>query len=81
MHFIIGDIGNTSTRICVLNNKSKIIKSVILDTKKIFIQKYILIIFKKFLNKNVKKKFYFQVLYQMHLKKLNFILMVQTIKY
>ena len=65
MNFIIGDIGNTSTRICVLNNRSKIIKSVILDTKKIFIQKYILKIFKKFLKKNVRKKFYFQVLYQM----------------
>ena len=74
MNFIVGDIGNTSTRICILSNKSKITKSVILDTKKIFIQKYIFNILKKFLNKNVKKKFYSRVLCLMHLKKLNFIL-------
>ena len=34
MHYIIGDIGNTSTRICLLN-KSKILKSIIFDTSKI----------------------------------------------
>ena len=45
MYYIIGDIGNTSTRICLLNNKSKIIKSIILDTKKIFIKRNL----KKFL--------------------------------
>ena len=35
MYYLIGDIGNTSTRICLFN-KSKILKSVIFDTKKIF---------------------------------------------
>ena len=35
MFYIVGDIGNTSTRICfLLNDKSKIVKSFILDTKK-----------------------------------------------
>ena len=37
MYYIIGDIGNTSTRICLLE-KSKISKSIILDTKKIFLK-------------------------------------------
>ena len=34
MYYLIGDIGNTSTRICLFN-KSKILKSVIFDTKNI----------------------------------------------
>ena len=40
MHYIIGDIGNTSTRICLLN-KSKILKSIIFDTSKIFLKDYV----------------------------------------
>ena len=63
MYYIIGDIGNTSTRICLLNNKSKIIKSIILDTKKIFIKRNLKKIFKNSLKTTVKKKFYFQVLF------------------
>ena len=35
MYYIIGDIGNTSTRICLLN-KSKIFKSIIFDTNNFF---------------------------------------------
>ena len=44
MYYIIGDIGNTSTRICLLN-KSKILKSIIFDTKNIFLKGYIKKIF------------------------------------
>ena len=32
---IVGDIGNTETKICLVNSKNKIIKKVILGTKKI----------------------------------------------
>jgi type III pantothenate kinase len=32
---IIGDIGNTETKICLVNSKNKIVKKVILSTKKI----------------------------------------------
>ena len=32
---IIGDIGNTETKICLVNSNNKIIKRIILDTKKI----------------------------------------------
>ena len=63
MYYIIGDIGNTSTRICLLNNKSKIIKSIILDTKKIFIKRNLKKILKNSLKTTAKKKFYFQVLF------------------
>ena len=34
MNYIIGDIGNTSTRVCLFN-KTKILNSIIFDTKNI----------------------------------------------
>ena len=47
MYYIIGDIGNTSTRICLFN-KSKILKSIIFETKKYFFKGYLKKIFKNF---------------------------------
>ena len=35
MKFLIGDIGNTSTKICILNKKFKILRSYIYETNKI----------------------------------------------
>ena len=55
MYYIIGDIGNTSTRVCLLN-KSKILKSIIFDTKNIFLKGYIKKIFNKFFHKKLKKE-------------------------
>ncbi len=56
MNYIIGDIGNTSTRICLLE-KSKILKSIIFDTKKIFLKgffnKCIGRLFRKSLNNQI----------------------------
>ena len=59
MYFIVGDIGNTSTRICLLNKKSKIIKSIILDTDKIFVKGFLKNKLKKLFKKNNKKKILF----------------------
>ena len=59
MNYIVGDIGNTSTRICLLNEKSKITKSIIFDTNKIFSTGYVTKIFKKFYKMKVKKKILF----------------------
>ncbi len=59
MYYIIGDIGNTSTRICLLNNKYEIVKSVIFDTKKIFIKGHTINIFKSYLKKKVKREILF----------------------
>ncbi len=59
MKYIVGDIGNTSTRICLLNNKFLIDKSIIFDTKKIFKKRYFKNILKKFLKKDLNKKFLF----------------------
>ena len=50
MNYIIGDIGNSSTRVCLFN-KSKILKSIIFDTKKIFLKGF----FKKIINRFSKK--------------------------
>ncbi len=58
MFYIIGDIGNTSTKICLLN-KSKILKSFIFDTKKIFQKNYLNKIFKKILKDNLRKEILF----------------------
>ena len=59
MNYIVGDIGNTSTRICLLNKRFSIIKSVIFDTKKIFKKRYFKNILKKFLKKDINSKFLF----------------------
>ena len=57
MYYIIGDIGNSSTRICLLN-KSKIKNLLFLIQKnflKIILKKFL----KKFFKKNLKKEILF----------------------
>ena len=36
MNYIVGDIGNTTTRICLLDNRFSIIKTSLFDTNKIY---------------------------------------------
>ncbi len=67
MYYIIGDIGNTSTRICLLN-KSKIVKSIIFDTKKIFLKGYIKKILNKLLKQKIKKEILFACVVPLALK-------------
>ena len=55
MFYIIGDIGNTSTRICLLS-KTRIVKSLIFDTKNIFKKGFINSLFKRLIRKNLQKK-------------------------
>ena len=53
---LIGDIGNTDTKICLINSRKKIIKRITIDTKKININ-YISRKFNSFIGKkNIKKK-------------------------
>lgn len=59
MKYIVGDIGNTSTRICLLNRKFLIVKSKIFETKKIYQKKILKKIFKPFLNSDSSKKILF----------------------
>ena len=55
MYYIVGDIGNTSTRICLLNKKFKIFKSIIFKTKKIYNSRFIKKIFKRLFKYKIKK--------------------------
>ena len=56
MNYLVGDIGNTSTKVSILNNKFVIINSYTIDTKKIFQKKHINKFFNKFLIKNLNSK-------------------------
>ena len=60
MKYIVGDIGNTSTKVCVLNNKFKIIKSLNFETINIYKKNYLKIVLKNHLNKkNLNSNFLF----------------------
>jgi len=67
MLYIVGDIGNTSTRICLFN-KSKISKSIIFNTKNIFLKGFINKILKRLLKKNLKKEILFSCVVPLALK-------------
>ena len=70
MYYIVGDIGNTSTRICLINKKSKIKKSFIFDTKKIFKKGFIRKLFKKFSKDGTKKNILFSSVVPLAFKKI-----------
>ena len=53
MKYIVGDIGNTSTKISILNEKFKIIRSFNFETSKIYEKNFLKKTLKKFLNKNI----------------------------
>ena len=53
MRYIIGDIGNTSTKICILNHKFKILKSYDCETYNIYKKNYLKKIIQKQLKNNL----------------------------
>jgi type III pantothenate kinase len=59
MNYLVGDIGNTSIKISILNYKFAIKKSYNLDTKKIYHNKNIKLFFKKILAKNLDSRMLF----------------------
>ena len=69
MYYIVGDIGNTSTRICLLN-KSKILKSIIFDTENLLIKGFIKKILKNLKKKKLKKEILFSSVVPRALKKI-----------
>ena len=73
MQYIVGDIGNTSTRICLLE-KSKIVRSIYFNTKSIFMKGYFQTILKKLLKKNLKKEILFSCVVPLALKEIKKIL-------
>ncbi len=69
MNYVIGDIGNTSTRVC-LCNKSKILKSIIFDTKKIFLKGFFKKIIYRFSKKDLKNEILFSSVVPLALKEI-----------
>tara|TARA_B100001564_G_scaffold248761_1_gene211183 strand:+ start:1132 stop:1878 length:747 start_codon:yes stop_codon:yes gene_type:complete len=59
MKFLIGDIGNTSTKISVLDNKFKILRSYNFDTDKMYRADFLKMITKKNINKDLNSIFLF----------------------
>jgi len=52
MKYIVGDIGNTSTKVCILNDKFKIERSFNFETVKVFKKNFLKKTLKKYLNQN-----------------------------
>tara|TARA_E500000178_G_scaffold151183_1_gene150903 strand:+ start:256 stop:1002 length:747 start_codon:yes stop_codon:yes gene_type:complete len=59
MKFLIGDIGNTSTKICILNNKFKILRSYHFETIKMLKENIIKNIIRKKINNDINSVFLF----------------------
>ena len=73
MNYIVGDIGNTSTRICLFT-KSKISKSVVFNTNKIFLKGFVRGTIKKFFKKDLRKEILFSCVVPKALKNIKKIL-------
>ena len=70
MSYIVGDIGNTSTRVCLLNSKFVIVKSAIFDTKNLYKKNYLKKIFKNLIKKNTNKIILFSSVVPLGIRKL-----------
>ena len=64
MNYLVGDIGNTSTKICLINKNSKIINQYSIETKNLFLKNNIYKFFYPAIKKKLKKKYYFPVWFQ-----------------
>ena len=59
MNYLLGDIGNTSTKICIINKKFRILKELSIETKELLIDINIDKFFKQVLKKKIEKKILF----------------------
>ena len=59
MKFLIGDIGNTSIKICFLNSKFRILRSYYFETNRIYRENFLKIIYNKKVNKDLNDIFLF----------------------
>ena len=80
MKYLIGDIGNTSTKLSIFNSKFKIVKSYHIDTIKLNNKIFLSNFFKKTIKKDISKKILFSSVVpktykkiKRYLKKKNFI--------
>ncbi len=59
MKYLVGDIGNTLTKITLLNEKFNIIKSKSIDSRKLYSKNYLSVFFKKIFVSNLNSKVLF----------------------
>ena len=59
MNYLVGDIGNTLTKICLINEDSKILKEHSIETRELLVKNNIYKLFSPLLKKNIKKKILF----------------------
>ena len=59
MKYIVGDIGNTSTKVCILDDKFKIIKSFNFETNKIYKKNFFKSSLKNYFNKSLNSNLLF----------------------
>tara|TARA_Y100000591_G_scaffold248699_1_gene219850 strand:+ start:300 stop:1046 length:747 start_codon:yes stop_codon:yes gene_type:complete len=59
MKYLVGDIGNTLTKICILNNKFKILRSYNFETDKVYKLNFLKSIIEKKTNRNLNSVFLF----------------------
>ena len=59
MKFIVGDIGNTSTKICILNSKFKIMKTFDFETSKVYNHNYLKVVLKNYFKNNLNRNLLF----------------------
>jgi len=70
MKYIIGDIGNTSTKISILNKNFVTLKSFIFETNKVYKKKFLNKLFKSFLDKKINPKILFSSVVPLALKEI-----------
>jgi len=71
MKILIGDIGNTLIKLCLVSDKSKIIKEYNIETAKIIKEKNLIKFLNPILNENIKKKILFSSVVPEAYKKIN----------
>ena len=71
MYILLGDIGNTLTKLYLVNEKLSIIKEYNVETQKIIKEKNLIKFLNPILNKNIKKKILFSSVVPKAYQKLN----------
>ncbi|RPG96994.1 MAG: type III pantothenate kinase [Candidatus Pelagibacter sp. TMED165] len=80
MKYIVGDIGNTLTKICLLNNNFNIINSYNIQTSKILKSNNLSKLINKILKKNINKKILFSSVVPNVYKKIKFLIEKKNLK-
>ena len=80
MKILIGDIGNTLTKLCLVNEMSIIIKEYNIETAKIIKKKNLIKFLKPILKMNIKKKILFSSVVPKAYQKINIFLKIKNFK-